>query len=450
VLTKAFEAVSDVETLDRMDEAIIQGSASLLVVILAVTSATSYAIGADRVTTMLPLVLLVWDAGCLVLARRGYPRAAAIALCIGIMAIMLLSAPYYGGLHGTTIQALPMMPLFAALLVGPRAGFAMAGLAALLVFVQWYVEGTLGLLPVRTPSSEDQVITTVGLVGTIAALSGLKVFQLRRAARAARDAERIAREAESHLRDALTAATAASQAKSRFLANMSHELRTPLNAIIGYAEFLHEDAADAEAASDLERIRTAGAHLLQLVNDVLDLGKIEAGRMSVTFESVDVAAVVEEVVQTVRPAVQERGSTLRTELAPDIGSVETDPIRVRQILLNLLSNAAKFTEQGTVRVVAERGGSGGDRVRISVIDTGIGIAPSRIERLFEPFVQGDETTSRRYGGTGLGLALSAHFARLLGARLDVDSELGKGSTFTLVLPAEQPVASESRADRAAG
>lgn len=461
LLRKALAGATDVKHLEAMDEILIQGSAALLVVILGLTTLVAWGLGAETLTLALTVALLLWDLGCLALARLGWPRTGAVALCLGIMGMMLITSPYYGGLHGTTIQALPLMPLFAALLVGPKAGLMMAVVAAGIVLVQWYVEEVLGVPPLRMPSTVDQIITTIGLLGTVAALSGLKVYQLRRAAQAARDAEqsaveseqaaiaseRSARDAEATLREALAQAEEASQAKSQFLANMSHELRTPLNAIIGYAELLREDTDTPEVEQDLTRIQTAGQHLLGLVNDILDLGKIEAGQMQVAMEEVALVPLLSEVAETVLPAVQTQGSELTLQVNPAIGSMATDPIRLRQVLLNLLSNAAKFTVGGQITLSAVRRPSEApgapDVLSFAVADTGIGIAPEAIERLFEPFVQGEGAASNRYGGTGLGLALSAHFARLLGGQLDVQSRPGRGSTFTLIVPSHRLSAESS-------
>ncbi len=246
---------------------------------------------------------------------------------------------------------------------------------------------------------------------------------------------------------ASSAAEEASRAKSQFLANMSHELRTPLNAVIGYTELLAEDArtrGDAAATGDLERIRSAADHLLALIDDVLDLSKIEAGRMEVRATAVDVADLFAEVERTVEPLVEGHGSRLVVEVAPGVGTMLTDHVRLRQILLNLLSNAAKFTERGTVRLTAvreERLGEGW--LVFEVWDTGIGMTPAQVARLFAPFTQADATTSRRYGGTGLGLALSRRLARLLGGDVTVESVEGKGSTFRVEVPERLPGAPAS-------
>jgi len=250
--------------------------------------------------------------------------------------------------------------------------------------------------------------------------------------------ERALEETNRALEQARDAAVAASRSKSEFLANMSHELRTPLNAIIGYAELLLEDAADADneaLAADLRKIRTAGAHLLDLINDVLDISKIEAGRMDLYVEAFDLDALLRDVIATIKPNLTARGNQLVTELPPASLEVRADERKVRQILMNLLSNAAKFTEHGTVTLRARREHDEvGDWLSFEVEDTGIGIAEATLSRLFRPFVQADASTTRRYGGTGLGLALSRRFAELMGGSISVTSEVGKGSRFSVRLP----------------
>ncbi len=238
---------------------------------------------------------------------------------------------------------------------------------------------------------------------------------------------------------ARAAAEEASRAKSLFLANMSHELRTPLNAIIGYAELLEEEAAlrgNAETETrDLEKIRSSGQHLLELINGVLDLSKVEAGRMEVNLEPVRLHELVTDVARTVSPLVEKRGNRLEVEDLSPLGTVLTDRVKLRQILLNLLSNAGKFTDLGVVRV---DGAPDGRDVLIHVSDSGIGMTPEQTSRIFEAFEQGDSGTSRRYGGTGLGLAISRRFGRLLGGDVTVESAPGRGSTFTIRLPRGGP------------
>ena len=238
------------------------------------------------------------------------------------------------------------------------------------------------------------------------------------------------------LQVAQVAAEAASKAKSQFLANMSHELRTPLNAIIGYSEMLQEEADDLgtpEIKPDLQKIHGAGKHLLGLINDILDLSKIEAGKMTLYLETFEVQTLVNEVAATVQPMINKNGNQLTLEVAPEIGSMRADVTKVRQALFNLLSNASKFTNKGCITLRARRQGA---NLVFDVIDSGIGMTPEQVGRLFQAFAQADASTSKKYGGTGLGLALSRKFCQLMGGDLTVASEAGKGSTFTATIPSE--------------
>jgi CheY-like chemotaxis protein/anti-sigma regulatory factor (Ser/Thr protein kinase) len=215
---------------------------------------------------------------------------------------------------------------------------------------------------------------------------------------------------------------------------MSHELRTPLNAIIGYSEMLEEEAEERgheEYIPDLKKIRAAGRHLLELINDVLDLSKIEAGRLELYLETFDLETTIRDVATTIEPLVAKNSNTLLVETAPGLGSMYSDVTRLRQVLLNLLSNACKFTERGTITLAVEREGPD---VLMRVRDSGIGMTKEEIGRLFEPFSQADASTSRKYGGTGLGLAITRRFCQLMGGGISVESEQGAGSTFTIRLP----------------
>ncbi len=244
----------------------------------------------------------------------------------------------------------------------------------------------------------------------------------------------------------------ANQAKSAFLANMSHELRTPMNAIIGYSEMLIEEAEDLEPdefVPDLRKIHAAGRHLLGLINDVLDLSKIEAGKMTLYLEDFELPATLAEVVSTVQPLLDQNGNRLEVECPADIGTVHADLTKVRQCLLNLLSNASKFTHHGHITITVSAEGSGpSELLRIAVADTGIGMNEEQMGRLFQSFSQADSSTTRRYGGTGLGLAISRQFSRQMGGDITVASEPGRGSTFTLELPRQ--VRLEAEADAEAG
>jgi signal transduction histidine kinase len=252
------------------------------------------------------------------------------------------------------------------------------------------------------------------------------------------------KEAEAELRAAKEQAELASRAKSDFLASMSHELRTPLNAVIGIAEMLREDAADegrGELDEPLGRILRAGKLLLQLINEILDLAKIEAGKLELQVEEVDLDALLEDVLDTARPLAERNRNRLVLERPAPLGRAATDPMRLRQVILNLLSNACKFTEAGTVTLGGRRGPDGA--VVLAVRDTGIGIAVEEQARLFQEFSQAGAPGKPRYGGTGLGLAISRRLARLMDGDIAIESEPGKGSTFTVRLPPAVPA--ESRA-----
>ncbi|MGH7835285.1 MAG: ATP-binding protein, partial [Candidatus Binatia bacterium] len=240
--------------------------------------------------------------------------------------------------------------------------------------------------------------------------------------------------------DKSTQLEAANRHKSEFLANMSHELRTPLNAIIGYSEMLEEEAEDLGQESfvpDLKKIHGAGKHLMSLINNVLDLSKIEAGKMDLYLENFEIGSMIQEVVATAKPLVEKNGNALQVQCADGLGAMRADLTRVRQTLFNLLSNACKFTEQGTVTLSADRESvNGGEWIRFRVIDTGIGMSPEQTSKLFQAFTQADTSTTRKYGGTGLGLAISQKFCRMMGGEITLESALGQGSRFIVRLPAE--------------
>jgi signal transduction histidine kinase/ActR/RegA family two-component response regulator len=242
---------------------------------------------------------------------------------------------------------------------------------------------------------------------------------------------------QEELLGAKQAAEEASRAKSAFLANMSHELRTPLNAIIGYSEMLEEDTRDSgrlENIRDLQRINAAGKHLLSLINDVLDLSKIEAGKMGLHMETFVVQPMVEDIITTLQPAAQKNSNRIVVTFANDIGTMHADVTKVRQILFNLLSNACKFTDHGTVTLDVTHRVDKQDWIAFRVTDTGIGMTPEQQWNLFQDFAQADNSISRKYGGTGLGLAITSRFAQMMKGNIRVESQLGEGSTFTVELP----------------
>ncbi len=230
----------------------------------------------------------------------------------------------------------------------------------------------------------------------------------------------------------------ASRHKSDFLASMSHELRTPLNAIIGYSEMLAEEAEDRDQSDfipDLQKIRASGKHLLALINDILDLSKIEAGKVELFPETFNVKALIVEVASTVQPMIEKNSNILTINSADNSYAMYADITKVRQILLNLLSNACKFTELGTITLDAVQDCSEGTGwLSVRVIDTGIGMTMEQMEKLFQPFSQADIQTARKYGGTGLGLAITRQFCEMMGGEIKVNSEFGRGTTFTVRLP----------------
>jgi signal transduction histidine kinase/CheY-like chemotaxis protein/HAMP domain-containing protein len=255
---------------------------------------------------------------------------------------------------------------------------------------------------------------------------------------------------QTELEEAKRGAEVASQEKSRFLASMSHELRTPLNAIIGYSEMLMEDASDwgkPGFVADLGKIMGSGRHLLALINDVLDLSKIEAGKMELYIEPLSLKQLLVDVESTVAPLIAKKGNRLTVTVSVEPDEIETDKTKLRQNLFNLLSNAAKFTENDEIRLSVRRyhDDERGDLVEFAVSDNGIGMTPEQQAKLFQAFVQVDASTTRNYGGTGLGLAITQHFIKMMGGTIEVESEFGEGSTFRFTIPANGtiPLAEET-------
>jgi signal transduction histidine kinase/CheY-like chemotaxis protein len=285
-------------------------------------------------------------------------------------------------------------------------------------------EHVTGALVIRRRVTGEFAPSTVKLLQTLASQSVLAIENARLFKDSRAKSEQLAE---------------ASKLKSQFLANMSHELRTPLNAIIGLAELLLEDARElkrAEEIEPLERVLRAAHHLLELINDILDLSKIEAGKMDLHIETFAIAPLVADVVATIGPVATKNGNEVIVHCPHDIGEMHADPTRIRQALLNLMSNASKFTERGRVTLDAVRvRGEAGEEIRIAVTDTGIGMSTEQMGRLFQEFVQADPSTTRKYGGTGLGLAISRRFCQMMGGEISVQSQLGKGSTFIMRLPA---------------
>jgi signal transduction histidine kinase len=246
------------------------------------------------------------------------------------------------------------------------------------------------------------------------------------------------------LEQAKQAAETANRAKSSFLMNMSHELRTPLNAILGYAEIIQEDAQDMgyqNILQDLEKIQTAGQQLLEIISNVLDISKIEADKMGLNLEVFAIDKLINDVITVIEPSMG--SNKLQVNSAENLGTMYADLVKTQQILINLLNNAVKFTDNGTItfaitryRAIPAQGNSHSDTIRFEIADTGIGMTVEQMEHIFEAFHQVDNSTTRQYGGTGLGLTISDHFCRMMGGKIIVTSELERGSVFTVQLPAQ--------------
>ena len=296
-----------------------------------------------------------------------------------------------------------------------------AGLRARLIVPLIDADKVVGALAVRRKQPGEFPKDTVDLLQTFAAQSVLAIQNAR---------------LFDEIQDKSQQLEIASKHKSQFLASMSHELRTPLNAIIGVTEMLREDAeALNQDVEPLDRVLGAGRHLLALINDILDLSKIEAGRMELHLESFPLAPLIEDVAKTIEPMATKNANRIVIDCPSDLGTIHADQTRFRQALLNLASNANKFTEKGTVTIAAHRQHSDGrDWVTIAITDTGIGMTPDQMSKLFQEFSQASSITASKYGGTGLGLAISRHFCRMMGGEITVESKPGEGSTFTIRLP----------------
>ncbi|HWA01111.1 MAG TPA: ATP-binding protein [Caulobacterales bacterium] len=378
--------------------------------------------GRELFFTTSVIASILWTGSGVLLWLQGSNEAQAASVA-AFMAIALYTAAF-SHQSATLLAAVMAPPLLARLLAGA-------------VLVQSRPPGPATLLL--------NIMLACGVIVLLGAavachLNYAKMWDAREKLADERDAlEKRVAERTEELTRARARAEAANIAKSQFLANMSHELRTPLNAVIGYAEILDEDleAQGGQEAlrADAQRIRSSGRHLLKLVNDVLDISKIEANRLEIDAEFLDVGRVLRDVADSLRHSAEERGNRIDVKVSADLGPVWADSLRLHQCVLNLASNACKFTKQGLVSISAERcDDERGAWICIRVRDTGIGIDAEAITKLFKPFVQADVTTTRRFGGTGLGLSITRELARLMGGDVAVESVVGAGSTFTLILP----------------
>ena len=380
------------------------------------------------------------------LSRRRPPVAAQYGLsaaALAVVTLVRLTLPL------DVAPFLFFLPLMVAIGLSFSKGSGFATAVASTVVAAWFFARDTGvLLPSQWLALVLYLLVSAALVTLCAALRqamldterAMASLNLSNASLAA--ASEQAEAAREQAEVARGHAESANRAKSAFLANMSHELRTPLSAVIGYSEMLEEEAEESGERAmlgDLGKIKANAKHLLSLINDVLDLSKIEANKMETRLETIEVAGFARDAASTVETLMRRRANTLTVDLGPALGSMHSDAVKLRQCLFNLLSNAAKFTENGRVVLRVRRDSEGGaDWLLFEVEDSGIGMSREQIDRLFQRFVQADETTTRRYGGTGLGLALTRAFARLLGGTVTVTSQEGQGTCFTLRLPAEAP------------
>jgi len=375
--------------------------------------------------------------------RAGAPYNPLAFLSIqNLIFCILWSCYFYGGVSSPTLPWVLVIPILAFFYLGSSSKLRLIAFALftvnLVAFVAFYVFCDPAPHQISTSAMQG-----LGLVSTVAASLYVAMMALYYAKIQASQTE-LESEMRQHmatasaLRLATEEAERAGAAKAEFLAKMSHELRTPLNAVIGYSQILlenAEDEGDSESIADLNKIHSAGQHLLKLVNEVLDLSKIEAGKMELDLEETDLAELLGEIVQAAGPAAKNNGNEIFCAIAPDLGTALCDASKFRNMTGQLLDNAVKFTRNGKVEFVAERqlDGSSDDLV-IRVIDTGIGIASDQITNLFEKFTVADDSSTSKYGGTGLGLALSQKLCKLMGGEIFVESELGKGSRFTIRVP----------------
>lgn len=377
-----------------------------------------------------------------VLRAIGRYHLLALISIQNLMFCILWSCYFYGGVTSPTLAWVLTIPLLAFFYIGDSVKLRYA--------VLWMFAFNLagfGLLYYLLPTPEHEIpiqaMHGLGLVSTAAAAAYVAMMAVYYGRALATQAEleavvRQQRVTAHHLRTAAIEAERAGRAKAEFLAKMSHELRTPLNAVIGYSQMLLEDAeetGDDEDVPDIERIHAAGVHLLRLVNNVLDLSKIEAGRMDLFIEPFSLESTIRSAIEEARAQADENGNTIALTIAADLGTLRGDQTKTQMIVANVVRNAVKYTKDGSVEIICSKVLDGSQEMaRIEVRDTGIGIDPKDLPTIFEQFASVNSERSSQYGGTGVGLALTRQLCRMMGATIDVASELGQGSTFGINLP----------------
>lgn len=374
------------------------------------------------------------------LKLSGKLQTLALLSVINLTFVTLYGSYYYGGVSSPFLPWLLTALLLGFFYLGDRP-LLVLGVFSINIAGFYAAYAIRGSFPEYIPLSE---LTGVGIVSVVSATIYVSMMAIYYAD-VVTSQSLLVREAERHrataarMRRAMEESERANEAKSIFLAKMSHQLRTPLNAVIGYSEILLEDAElkrDSAQIEDLRRINAAGKHLLSLVTSVLDLNKIEADKTELVVEPFDVASFIDDVVATTRSLVVANHNEFVIERSSDLGIMISDATKLRQSVLNLLSNAGKFTKDGRVSLnVARERGTTGDWIRICIEDNGIGITPDNVQKLFKDFNQAEASTSTKYGGTGLGLALSQSLCRMMGGAITVESTYGRGSRFTIRVPA---------------